>query len=155
MTIDTKLIEGWFAPAAGWLHRNLGIDQWRAAMECVNGATAFYLAGVAFTIARKGPEDAIFLDLLTAMLWLGVMEIARRTARRQAGSSLGTQSARLSEWIFRTVLVALIPLSLVSIEGLDDFCHFVALQCLVAHLYFKACDIPPPEPRRRLARQPG
>lgn len=144
---DTLLIDKVYSPVVGWVHERSGLDQWKLSIECLNGTIAFYLAGVAFTIASKGMSDAIFADLLSAMLWLGFMEFVRRVALRQAGSSLGRQSARMQESIFRHILIGLLPLSIYYVRGLDNFCHTVSLLLLISHLYFKACDMPPP--RRR------
>jgi hypothetical protein len=120
-------------------------------MECLNATIAFYLAGVALTIAGKGMADGIFVDLLAAMVWLLVMDWIRRTAVRQAGSSLGRQTARMGEAIFRHLLVGILPLSLYYAEGLDDVCHTISLVFFIAHLYFKSCDMPPPQRRTSFA----
>lgn len=149
--VDTSLIERVYAPVVGWVQDRLGLDQWRLSIECLNGTVAFYLAGVALTISSKGVDGGIFVDLLTALLWLAFMELARRVAMRQAGSSLGRQSARMQESIFRQILVALLPLSIFYMQGLDNLCHTVSLMMLISHLYFKACDAPPP--RRQGKRQ--
>ena len=95
--------------------------------------------------------DGIFADLLAAMGWLGIMTFARSLAYRQASSSMGVQSARLGEWMFRTILAASLPLSMLYVTGLSSFCFTASLLFLIAHLYFKACDTPPPEPTRKLA----
>jgi hypothetical protein len=148
---DTAIIEKVFTPVTGWLNARFGLDQWRLALECLNGTIAFYLTGVALTIAGKGMADGIFIDLLSAMVWLMVMDWIRRTALRQASSSLGRQTARMRESIFRHVLVGILPLSLYYADGLDDLCHTVSLAFFIAHLYFKSCDTPPPQRRTKLA----
>lgn len=149
--IDQILIERIFSPAAGWAQHQLGISQWRLSIECLNGNVAFYLAGVALTVAPKGVGDGIFVDLLAALAWLLIMDFARRVAQRQAGSSLGVQTARMREWLFRVVLLSMLPLSLCYVRGWSSFCYTAALALLVAHLYFKASDAPPPQQRRKLA----
>lgn len=146
--VDEFLIERLFSPAAGWLEHRLGLGQWRIALECLNGHLAFYLAGTALTVAGKGREDAIFADLLAALAWLGIMALVRRAAHRQAGSSQGVQSARLGEWHFRAIFLVMLPLSLSYARDLAGFFYAAALALFVAHLYFKACDAPPPQPRR-------
>ena len=75
---DTVIIEKIFTPITGWVNTRFGVDQWRLAIECLNGTVAFYLAGVALTIASKGMTDAIFADLLAAFAWLMVMDWIRR-----------------------------------------------------------------------------
>jgi hypothetical protein len=148
---DTAIIEKVFTPVTGWVNARFGVDQWRLAIECLNGTIAFYLAGVALTIAGKGMDDGIFVDLLSATVWLMVMDWIRKTALRQAGSSLGRQTARMRESIFRHLLIGLVPLSLYYAEGLNDLCHTVSLLFFIAHLYFKSCDTPPPQRRTKLA----
>ncbi|HYJ29302.1 MAG TPA: hypothetical protein VEW25_03065 [Allosphingosinicella sp.] len=149
--IDDILIERIFSPAAGWLEHRLGLGQWRVAIECLNGHVACYLAGVAFAIAGKGTGDGIFVDLLAALLWLGIMEAVRRAAMRQAGSSMGAQTARLGEWRFRCIFLVMLPVSLCYVEGWASGFYTASLALLTAHLYFKACDAPPPGRKRRLA----
>jgi hypothetical protein len=149
--IDDLIIDRIFSPAAGWINHRLGIDQWRLSIEALNGTIAFHLAGVALAIAGKGMKDAIFADLLATLAWLGIMALIRRSAHRQAASSLGRQTARLREGFFRLVLLGLLPLSLYYVRGLDNVCHTLSLTLFLAHLYFKACDSPPPRPRGRLA----
>lgn len=148
---DTAIIEKVFTPITGWVNERFGVDQWRLAIECLNGTVAFYLAGVALTIAAKGVSDGIFTDLIAAFVWLAVMDFIRRAAYRQAASSLGRQTARMREWLFRVVLLSMLPLSLCYVRGWSSFCYTTALALLVAHLYFKASDAPPPEQRRKLA----
>lgn len=148
---DNAIIEKVFTPITGWVNSRFGVDQWRLAMECLNGTIAFYLAGVALTIARKGMADGIFVDLLSAILWLFVMDWIRKAALRQAASSLGHQTARMREWLFRHLLVGILPLSLYYADGLDDLCHSMSLVLFIAHLYFKSCDTPPPQRKTRLA----
>jgi hypothetical protein len=149
--IDDIVITRLFSPAAGWAEHRLGLGQWRLAFESLNGHVAFYLAGVAFSISGKGMSDGIFVDLLIALAWLLLMEAVRRVARRQAGSSLGVQTARLREWHFRLILIVALPVSLASMHGPANACYSVSLLLLVCHLYFKACDAPPPQRRRGLA----
>jgi hypothetical protein len=149
--IDDIAIEKLFSPAAGWAEHRLGLSQWRLAMESLNGHLVFYLAGVALTIAGKGMEDGIFTNLLIALAWLSLMEIVRKVARRQAGSSIGVQTARMREWHFRLILLVMLPFSLMQVRGIGNACYSISLFLLVCHLYFKACDTPPPERRTRLA----
>ncbi|HEX8400426.1 MAG TPA: hypothetical protein VF628_01840 [Allosphingosinicella sp.] len=149
---DTALIEKVYSPITGWVTDRFGVDQWRLAMECLNGTIALYLAGVALTIAGKGIEDGIFTDLVAAFVWLAVMDLVRRAAQRQAASSLGRQTARMRESIFRHLLVAIVPLSLYYADGVDDLCHTASLLFFISHLYFKSCDSPPPQRRLQFAR---
>ena len=148
---DEILIERLFSPLAGWLQHRLGLSQWRAAIECLNGHVACYLAGVAFTVAGKGLRDGIFADLLAALVWLALMEAVRRAAVRQAASSLGVQTARLREWHFRCIGLVMLPVSLCYVEGWASGFYTASLALLLGHLYFKASDTPPPEPGRRRA----
>lgn len=150
-TIDETVIQRIFSPVAGWLEHGLGIGQWRVAIECLNGHLALYVAGVAFSLAGKGMSDGIFVDMLAALAWLLIMEFVRRVALRQAASSMGAQTARLGEWHFRLILLVMLPLSLASVKGLSSACYAFSLLLLVAHLYFKACDSPPPRSRRTFA----
>ena len=152
---DTIIIEKLFTPITGWVSAHLGVDQWRLALECLNGTIAFYLCGVALTIAGKGMGDGIFVDLLSAMVWLLVMDWIRKTALRQAASSLGRQTARMREALFRHLLLGILPLSLYYAEGLDDLCHSMSLVLFIAHLYFKSCDTPPPQRRTQFAYSRG
>jgi hypothetical protein len=150
-TIDDILITRVFSPLTGWMQHRFGVSQWRLSLVCLDGNIAFYLAGVAFTIAGKGMADGIFADLLAAFAWLGAMTFVRNVAYRQAGSSMGVQTARLGEWLFRTVLTTALPLSLMHVTGLSGLCFSVSLLFLIAHLYFKASDTPPPQATRKLA----
>lgn len=149
--IDNLLIERLYSPLSGWAQANLGINQWRLAIECLNGNIAFYLAGLAFSIATKGANDGIFADLLRALLWLLIMDFVRRRTLRQAASSMGVQTARMGEWLFRIILIAIVPISVWHVKGWDSLCYTISLLFLVSHLYFKASDMPPPEPRGKLA----
>jgi hypothetical protein len=153
--IDDLAIAKFFSPLAGWAEHRLGFGQWRIALECLNGHVAFYLAGLAFSIAGKGLADGIFASLLIALAWLLLMEAVRRVAQRQAGSSLGVQTARLREWHFRLILLVCLPISVSRIDALANACYSVSLLLLLCHLYFKACDSPPPQGRRRLAYNRG
>ena len=146
---DDILIERVFSPAAGWLEHRLGLGQWRAAIACLNGHLAFYLAGVAFSIAGKGPNDGIFMNLLAAFFWLTIMEWVRRAALRQAASSLGRQTARFAERHFRFIFLFMLPLSLCYAKSWASGCDTASLLLLIGHLYLQACDAPPPERRRR------
>lgn len=148
---DQILIDRFFSPLAGWLQHRFGISQWRASLECLNGNVAFYLAGIAFSIAGKGINDGIFIDLLRGAGWLLIVDFARRVALRQAASSIGVQSARMGEWLIRVILVASFPVSLLTVHGVTNLCFTLSLLFLVLHLYFKASDTPPPERRRKLA----
>ncbi len=149
--IDDRVIERVFSPVSGWLRHRLGIDQWRVALECLNGHLAFYLAGVALTIAASAPQAPIFADMLSAFVWLWIMDRVRIHARRQAASSMGVQSARLGEWLLRAILLLALPVSLCFAGSLASLCYTLSLMFLTAHLYFKAADTPPPERGRRLA----
>jgi hypothetical protein len=149
--IDDILIERVFSPLAGVLQHRLGLSQWRASIECLNGHVACYLAGVAFSVAGKGIRDAIFADLIAAFLWLALMEFVRRAALRQAGSSMGVQSARLGEQHFRCIFLLMLPVSLCCAEGWSGGFYALSVALLAGHLYFKACDPPPPARRRSLA----
>ena len=153
--IDDLALGKAFSPIAGWAEHRLGISQWRVSLECLNGHLAFYLGGLALSIGGKGMNDGIFADVLVALAWLLLMEGARRVACRQAGSSLGVQTARMREWLFRVVLLLSLPLSLARIDALSSAFYSVSLFLLVCHLYFKACDAPPPQGRRRLAYRRG
>ena len=150
-SIDDIIINRIFSPFTGWVQHHLGLSQWRLSLICLDGSIAFYLAGVAFTIARKGMNDGIFTDLLAAMGWLAIMTFARNIAYRQANSSMGVQSARLGEWFFRTLLTASFPLSLAYVNSWSSLCFSTSLFFLISHLYFKACDTPPPERTGKLA----
>ena len=153
--IDDLAIAKVFSPLAGWAEHRLGLGQWRLSLECLNGHIAFYLAGLARSIAGKGMADGIFASLLIALAWLLLMEAVRRVAYRQAGSSLGVQTARMREWHFRLILLVSLPISISRAEELANACYSVSLLLLLCHLYFKACDSPPPQGRRRLAWQRG
>jgi hypothetical protein len=153
--VDEALIEKVYSPLTGWINTRFGVDQWRLSIECLNGTVALYLAGVAMTVARKGMNDGIFADLLGAVVWLAFMELVRRTAYRQAASSLGRQTARMSEALFRIILVGILPLSLYYVRGIDNFCHTLSLVFFISHLYFKACDTPPPQRRMQFAYSRG
>jgi len=153
--IDDLALTRLFSPLAGWAEHRLGIGQWRVSFECLNGHLVFYMAGVAFSIGGKGMTDGIFANLLVALAWLLLMEAARRVACRQAGSSLGVQTARMREWLFRVILLVSLPISVSRIEGLAGACYSVSLFLLLCHLYFKACDSPPPQRRRDLAYSRG
>ena len=150
-TIDDILIERVFSPITGFLQHRFGVSQWRLSMLCIDGNIAFYLAGVAFGMIGKGMGDAIFADMLAGFGWLCAMSFLRSVAHRQAGSSIGVQSARLGEWLYRTLLVAALPLSLLYIDGLSGFCYSASLVFLILHLYSKASDTPPPRTARKLA----
>lgn len=153
--IDDLALTNLFSPLAGWAEHRLGLSQWRVSLECLNGHLAFYLGGLALSIGGKGISDGIFADVLVALAWLLLMDGARRIARRQAGSSIGVQTARMREWLFRVVLLVSLPLSVARIDALGNAFYSVSLLLLVCHLYFKACDAPPPRARRRLAYSRG
>jgi len=150
-TIDDILIERVWSPAAGWLQHRVGVGPWRAAIECLNGSIAFYVAAVALQLAAMGPEDGIFVAMLRALAWLLVMDAARRHAYRQAASSVGTRTARVREWLFRLVLLCMLPVSLCYADEWHNLLYSGALLLLVCHLYLKASDAPPPQPKGRLA----
>jgi hypothetical protein len=149
--VDDIALSKLFSPVAGLAEHRLGIGQWRLSLECLNGHLAFYLAGVAFSIAGKGASDGIFGDVLIALAWLLLIEFVRGVARRQACSSLGVQTARLGEWHFRLILIASLPVSLAAVKGIGNLCYTISLLLLLCHLAFKACDTPPPQRRRQLA----
>jgi hypothetical protein len=153
--LDDLALAKAFSPLAGWAEHRLGFGQWRIALECLNGHLAFYLGGLALSIGGKGMNDGLFADLLVALAWLLLMEAARRIACRQAGSSIGVQTARMREWLFRVVLLVSLPVSLARIDELSNALYSVSLFLLVCHLYFKACDSPPPQGRRSLAHAHG
>ncbi len=153
--IDDIALTKAFSPLAGWAEHRLGFSQWRLSLECLNGHLAFYLGGLALSIGGKGKDDGIFAEMLVALAWLLLMEGARRVACRQAGSSIGVQTARMREWLFRVVLLISLPISLARIDELSNAFYSVSLFLLVCHLYFKACDAPPPRGRRRLAYNRG
>jgi hypothetical protein len=146
---DQILIDRVFSPLAGWLHHRFGVNQWRLSLECLNGNVAFYLAGIALSIAHKDMNGGIFVDLLRGAGWLLIVDFARRVALRQAASSIGVQSARMGEWLIRIVLVTAFPLSLFHAQGMAGLCFTASLLFLVLHLYFKASDTPPPQERRK------
>jgi hypothetical protein len=146
--IDDIALSRIFSPVAGWVEHRLGLSQWRIALECLNGHVAFYLAGLAFSLTGKGMTDGIFANLLVALAWLLLMEAVRRVAYRQAGSSLGVQTARMREWHFRLILLVSLPISVSRIEAPASACYSLSLLLLLCHLYFKACDAPPPQDRR-------
>ncbi len=152
-TIDDALIEKVYSPLSGWLHDRFGIGQWRVSIECLNGSVAFYVAAVALDLAAKGLNDGAFVTMLRALAWLLILEWVRRRAYRQAASSVGMRTARTGEWTFRILLGAVLPLSLYHAQNLGSLCYSASLLLLVCHLYFKAADTPPPQPRGRLARQ--
>ena len=148
---DDLMIERIASPLAGWLQHRLGIGQWRASIECLNGSVFFYIAAVALELAAKGPYDGIFVTMLRALAWLLILDAVRRVAYRQAASSVGTRTARLREWIFRIALVAMVPVSLLYAQGWHNLCYSASLMLLVCHLYLKASDTPPPQPKGKLA----
>ena len=149
--IDDIAISKLFSPVAGWAEHRLGISQWRLSLECLNGHLVFYMAGLAFSIGGKGMTDGIFANLLVALAWLLLMEAVRRVAHRQAGSSLGVQTARMREWLFRLILLVSMPISVSRIDELGNAFYSLSLFLLLCHFYFKACDTPPPQGRRHLA----
>jgi hypothetical protein len=149
--LDDLALTRLFSPLAGWADHRLGLSQWRVSLECLNGHLAFYLGGLALSIGGKGMNDGIFAEILIALAWLLLMQGARRIACRQAGSSIGVQTARMREWLFRVVLLVSLPISVARIDALSNVFYSVSLLLLVCHLYFKACDAPPPQNRRRLA----
>ena len=149
--IDDLLIDRLSSPLAGWLQHRLDLAPWRASIECLNGSVVVYVAAVALQLAGTGPYDGTFVIMLRALLWLLVLDAVRRVAYRQAASSVGTRTARVREWLFRIVLAAMLPVSLCFADGLDNWLYSASLLLLVGHLYFKASDAPPPEPKGRLA----
>ena len=150
--IDDILIERVWSPAAGGLEHRLGVGPWRAAIECLNGSTFFYVAAVALQIAGMGPEDGVFMTMLRALAWLLVMDWVRRHACRQAASSVGVRTARVREWMFRVALLFMVPLSFCYADEWHNMLYSLSLLLLVCHLYLKASDAPPPpETTRRYA----
>ena len=149
--VDDALIERFFSPLAGRLQYQLGLDRWRAAMECLNGSIVFYVAAVALEIAGKGLFDGIFVTMLRALVWLLIMDRVRGLAYRQAASSVGARTARVREWMFRLLLLAVLPLSLFYADAWHNLCYSGSLLLLICHLYLKASDAPPPQTRGRLA----
>lgn len=148
---DTILIDQIFSPLAGWLSHRLDLCQWRASILSLNASAGLYLGALAIELAGKGGSDPAFITLLRALVWLLILDAARRTTYRQAGSSVGVQTARTREWIFRTVLTIALPFSLALAANLEATLYALSLLFLVAHLYLKACDTPPPAIRRTLA----
>jgi hypothetical protein len=157
--IDQLVLEKLIAPVAGWLTHRLGLDQWRMAIECLNGHLVFYLAGTALTIGQGVRSGPVYPVMIGALAWLLLMQAIRHMALRQASSSLGVQTARMAEWHIRTILVLALPFMVVNVRDLGSACYTIALALLGGHFYFKACDVPPPQERRerRLAynRFPG
>ena len=149
--VDDYLIEKVASPLCGWVQHRLGISQWRASIECLNGSIAFYVAAVAIEIAGKGAYDAVFATMLRALVWLLIMDGIRRLAYRQAASSVGTRTARVKEWMFRVLLVLMLPVSLCYADGWNNLCYSASLLLLVCHLYLKASDSPPPQTKGRFA----
>ena len=148
---DDLLIDRVSSPLAGWIQDRLALAPWRVSIESLNGSVAFYIAAVALEIAGAGPQDGIFVIMLRAMVWLLVLEAVRKIAYRQAASSVGTRTARVREWLFRIVLIAMLPISLCYANGLANALYSASLLLLVGHLYFKASDAPPPEKKGKLA----
>lgn len=148
---DQLLIDKVFSPACGRLEHGLGVGRWRAALESLLGSMVVYVAAVAMELAMASPDQPVFVILLRALAWLLILDRARRLCCRQAGSSIGVQSARLREWPFRTALAAMVPLSLTYVSTWANAFYSLSLLLLVTHLYLKACESPPPEPRGRLA----
>jgi hypothetical protein len=155
--IDQFVLEKLIAPAAGWLSHKLGLGQWRLSLECLNGHLAFYLAGTALSIGKAMRSQPVYPILIAALVWLLLMQAVRHMALRQAGSSMGVQTARMAEWPVRTILILALPVTAVSVADLASACYAIALALLAGHFYFKACDTPPPRERReqRLAYNRG
>lgn len=153
--LDDTLIEKIASPLTGWMQHRLGIGQWRASLECLNGSVVLYVAALALELAAKGPFDGIFITLLRALAWLLILDAVRRVAYRQAASSVGTRTARVREWIFRLVLVAMLPVSFLYAQAWDNLCYSASLLLLAGHLYLKASDTPPPQPKGKLAYNCG
>jgi hypothetical protein len=149
--IDDLLIDRVSSPLAGWMQHRLGLARWRASIECLNGSVALYVAAVGLEIAGKGPFDGIFAILLRALVWLLVLDAVRKLAYRQAASSVGTRTARVREWLFRILLTAMLPISLLHADRLDNMLYSASLLMLVGHLYLKASDVPPPQSKGRFA----
>ena len=97
-TIDDLLIDRFWSPLTGWLQHRLGVGQWRASFECLNGSTGFYLAAVALELAAKGPTDGIFVTMLRALAWLLILDFVRRHASRQAASSVRASGSSAPSW---------------------------------------------------------
>ncbi len=148
VNLDDLLLSRVFSPVSGWLKHQLGVCQWRLSVASLDVSIAAYLLGVGLSIAPKGMRDAIFVDLLSALVWLLIMSFLRDRAQRQAASTLGVQSARLGEWVFRTILTVMLPLSALSASSWPGLCYTASLLFLLCHLYLKAADTPPPTHRR-------
>jgi hypothetical protein len=146
--IDQFVLEKVCAPAAGWLHHRLGVEQWRVSLECLNGHLAFYLAGTALRIGTEVKAGPVYPVMIAALVWLLLMQAVRNMALRQANSSIGVQTARMAEWHIRTILVIAVPFLGFQVHDLADFCYTAALGLLALHFCFKACDTPPPQERR-------
>ena len=151
-TIDDLLIEKIYSPLTGWLQHRLGVGQWRASIESLNGSTVFYIAGVAIELAAARPYEGISTTLLRALAWLLILDFVRKVAYRQAASSVGIRTARVREWLFRTILVAVRPLSLYYAQP-GQSVLFGSLSADLPPL-FQATDAPPPEPRSPAGVQP-
>lgn len=149
--LDDILIDRITSPLAGWLQQRLHLAPWRVSFECLNGSVVAYVAAVALQLAALGPEGSASLIMLRALAWLLVLDWVRKVAARQAASSVGTRTARVREWLFRIALAAMLPVSLCYVDGFDNLFYSGSLLLLIGHLYFKASDAPPPEPRGRLA----
>jgi hypothetical protein len=155
--IDQFVLEKIVAPAAGWLSHRLGLGQWRLSLECLNGHLVFYLAGTALTVGHGVRNGPVYPVMIGALAWLLLMQAVRHMALKQAGSSIGVQTARMAEWHIRTILVIAAPFMAMNVSDLGNACYTIALLLLAGHFYFKACDIPPPQARneRRLAYNRG
>ncbi len=147
-SLDDLLLSRVFSPGLGWLKHQLGVCQWRLSLASLDVSIAAYVLGIGLSIAPKGIRDGIFVDLLSALVWLLIMSFLRDRARRQSASTLGVQTARLGEWVFRTILILMLPVSAFSAISLEGLCYTASLLFLVCHLYLKAADTPPPTHRR-------
>ena len=84
--LDDILIHRLFSPLSGWAQHRFGLGQWKLSIECLNGNIAFYLAGIAFSIADKTIGDGIFIDMLKGVCWLLIMDFARGVMQATAPS---------------------------------------------------------------------
>lgn len=153
--LDKLLIEKLYSPFAGWLKHRIGLCQWRAALLALNTSIALYVAGVGLEIANKGPADPIWLTMIRALVWLLVLDFARRVANRQAASSVGVRTAREREWFFRAILLVALPFTASVLTTLCNALYAGSLVFLITHLYLKASDTPPPAVRGRFAYNRG
>lgn len=153
--IDDLLISRIFSPLSGWSEHELGMPKLRLALGCIDASIGSYFLGMALSLAHKRVEEGTLSYMMAAFGWLCIMTFARRMTLREAGSSLGVQTARMRESMLRLVLLVLLPFSLIAIRGPSNLCFTLSLIFTIAHLYFKAADTPPPVRRNKLAFHRG